>query len=307
MFQCFLVGEVTVNGGGELDGALDSCVVRVKNSLKHVIMVEGFVLRGLEVLTVLNLHLRHTFIIWCGTIFSNFNYFLGETCVLVLEEYRMGVYSFERGNVMGMKIRFNGETLVDHVVEDERVFFLHVTDSTGFYFDRGHWSPGDIVLGRNNVEFNNNGTPHQMVEYVDGEKVSLDSWDKVMASDSYKEIHEKRSFVHGYIIYERVTRRIVTKTAFEDSERSENSLRIVEEWYATADDIVFKRDYWADRQAILDERLAELARKDAENEAAKDAVTPSEVVEEPEAPALPRRRRERARGRWWDSNVLFKG
>lgn len=99
----------------------------------------------------------------------------------------------------------------------------------------------------------------------------------------------------------------MTKTAFEDSERSENSFRIVEEWYATADDIVFKRDYWADRQAILDERLAELARKDAENEAAKEAVTPSEATEEAEAPALPRRRRKRARGRWWDSNVLFKG
>lgn len=209
----------------------------------------------------------------------------------------MGIYSFERGKVMGERIRFKGENLVDHVVEDEHVFLLQTTGKNGYYFDMGHWVSGNVVLSRSFVE---GGSSYPFVKYVDDKRVFLTSWDEVVNSLEYKNLQKNTSGVTGYIIYESVKRRIVTETAFENSERTETSLRIVEEKYATADEIVFSRDYWADYIAIQNEK------DKARQEALEDDVEPVNDVVEVTVP--PRRRRKRiARLRWWESNALFKG
>ena len=202
---------------------------------------------------------------------------------------------------MGERIQFKGESLVDHVVEDEHVFLLQTTGKNGYYFDMGHWVSGNVVLGRSFVE---GGSSYPFVKYVDDKRIFLTSWDEVVNSLEYKNLQKNTSGVTGYIIYESVKRRIVTETAFENSERTETSLRIVEEKYATADEIIFSRDYWADQTAILNEKLD--AQDKARQEAQEAEVEP--VDEAVEVPVPPRRRRKRiARPRWWESNTLFKG
>lgn len=200
---------------------------------------------------------------------------------------------------MGERIHFKGEEFVERVVEDEHFFFLQSTGKHGYFFDMGHWVSGNVVLSRSFVE---GGNSYPFVEYVDDKKVLLTSWDEVVNSLEYKNLHKNIYGVTGYIIYESVKRRIVTETAFENSERTETSLRIVEEKYATADEIVFYRDYWADRLAIS--AAEDKARREAEEANSEPVEQESEVV----SPLPPRRRRKRImRPRWWESSTLFKG